>query len=87
MATKIWLNFVQMIHFKLNFMLILGHPERQRGCNESAPGVWGKCYRRRRGCPELPQNLTGPVGDSTLAQVEQFYVFKVSFHDIPSKVT
>ena len=66
MATKIWPNFVQMIHFKLNFMLILGHPERQRGCHESAPGVWGKCYRKRRGCPELPQNVTGPVGDSTL---------------------
>ena len=66
MATKIWPNFVQMIHFKLNFMLILGHHERQRGCNESAPRVWGKCYTKRRGCPELPQNLTGPVGDSTL---------------------
>jgi len=41
MAPNFGPKFVQMIQFvfKFNFMLVLGHPEGQCACNESAPGV------------------------------------------------
>ena len=52
-------DWVCLFGFKLNFMLILGHHKGECACNQSAPGAWGKCFRKRQGRPNFLKTWQG----------------------------